>query len=184
MGEATNAVPEVKQSVVPHLMIRGAAKALEFYAEAFGATETFRAPTPDGRLMHASMMIGDSWVYLCDEFPEYGEGSTSPQALGGTPVVLHLNVPDVDASFARAVAAGATATMPPADMFWGARYGQVVDPFGHRWSISTPLPGKAPSAEEVAAKCRRGPAGGRHGLNDRRGRTLRRSPPPRGGGLG
>jgi uncharacterized glyoxalase superfamily protein PhnB len=152
MGEATKAVPEVKQSVVAHLMIRGAAKALDFYAEALGATEQFRAPTPDGRLMHASMTIGDSWVYLCDEFPEHSEVSTSPLTLGGTPVVLHLNVPDVDASFAKAVAAGATPAMPPADMFWGARYGQIVDPFGHRWSMATPLPG-APSAEEVAAKC-------------------------------
>ncbi|HEY2155818.1 MAG TPA: VOC family protein [Isosphaeraceae bacterium] len=152
MGEATNAVPEVKQSVVAHLIVRGAAKALEFYAEALGATEIFRAPTPDGRLMHASMMIGDSWVYLCDEFPEHNadHSTGSPQALGGTPVVLHLNVPDVDASFARAVAAGATPAMPPADMFWGARYGQVVDPFGHRWSMATPLAGGAPSAEEIA----------------------------------
>jgi PhnB protein len=152
MGEGTNAVPEVKQSVVAHLMIRGAAKALEFYAEALGATEVFRAPTPDGRLMHASMTIGDSWVYLCDEFPEYGEASTSPQALGGSPVVLHLNVADVDASFAKAVAAGATPSMPPTDMFWGARYGQVVDPFGHRWSMSTPLASGAPSPEDLV-KC-------------------------------
>ncbi len=149
MGEPTNAVPEVTQSVVAHLMIRGAAKALDFYVEALGATEMCRVPTPDGRLMHASMMIGDSWVYLCDEFPEHSGVSTSPQTLGGTPVVLHLNVPDVDASFAKAVAAGATAAMPPADMFWGARYGQVVDPFGHRWSMATPLKGPAPSLEEV-----------------------------------
>jgi uncharacterized glyoxalase superfamily protein PhnB len=147
MGEATKAVPEVKQSVVAHLMIRGAAKALDFYTEALGATEQFRAPTPDGRLMHASMTIGDSWIYLADEFPEYGEGSTSPQALGGSPVVLHLNVPDVDASYARAVAAGATPAMPPTDMFWGARYGQVVDPFGHRWSMATPLASGAPLPE-------------------------------------
>ena len=145
MGEATNGAPVARQSVVPHLTVKGGAEALAFYAEALGARELIRMPTPDGRLMHASMMIGDSWVYLCDEFPEYGEGSTSPQALGGSPVVLHLNVPDVDASFAKAVAAGATAAMPPADMFWGDRYGQIIDPFGHRWSMSTPSkPGTVP----------------------------------------
>ena len=148
MGEATKAGPEGKQSVVPHLVIRGAAKALDFYVEALGATETCRMPTPDGRLMHASMIIGDSWVYLCDEFPEQAGSQSSPQTLGGTPVLFHLHVPDVDATFSRAVAAGATAVMPPADMFWGARYGQVVDPFGHRWSMSTPL-ANASSPEEL-----------------------------------
>ncbi len=138
MAEATGSVPEVKQSVVPHLVIRGAAKALGFYVEALGAEERCRMPTPDGKLMHASMAIGDGLVYLCDEFPEQCSTSTSPETLGGTSVTIHLDVEDVDAAFARAVAAGATAAMPPTDMFWGDRFSQVVDPFGHRWSISTP----------------------------------------------
>jgi uncharacterized glyoxalase superfamily protein PhnB len=147
MGEATKAGPQ-QQAVVPHLVIRGAAKALDFYAQAFGAEGLCKIPAPDGRLMHGSMTIGDSWVYVCDEFPEHHSEMTSPQTLGGTPVALHLNVADVDASFARAVAAGATPAMPPADMFWGARYAQVVDPFGHRWSMAHPLP-NAPSMEEL-----------------------------------
>ncbi len=183
MGEATNAVPEVKQSVVPHLIVRGAAKALEFYAEALGATETFRAPTPDGRLMHASMTIGDSWIYLCDEFPEQCDASTgSPQTLGGTPVVLHLNVPDVDASFARAVAAGATRR----DAAGRHVLGRAVRP-GRR-PVRPPLvdvdaaAGRGPVGRGAPAVRRRGPAGGRDGLSPR-GRHS--GPlPPRGGGLG
>ena len=138
MGEATNGAPEGRHSVVPHLVVKGGVEALAFYAEALGARELRRMLTPDGRLMHASIEIGDSVVMLCDEFPEHCETSKSPLTLGGSPVYLHLNVDDIDASFARAVAAGATAAMPPADMFWGDRYGQIVDPFGHRWSMSTP----------------------------------------------
>jgi uncharacterized glyoxalase superfamily protein PhnB len=96
--------------------------------------------------MHASMEIGGSPIYLCDEFPDHNETSKGPLALGGTPVTFHLNVDDVDAAFARAVAAGATAVMPPADMFWGDRYAQIVDPYGHRWSMATPSkPGAVPA---------------------------------------
>ena len=138
MGESTNGNPAARQAVVPHLVVKGASDALAFYAEALGARETCRMPTPDGRLMHASMEIGGSVIMLCDEFPDHCETSKGPLALGGTPVVLHLNVDDIDASYARAVAAGATAAMPPTDMFWGDRYGQIVDPFGHRWSMATP----------------------------------------------
>jgi PhnB protein len=129
------AVPKAYGTVTAALSIRGAADALEFYGKAFGAKERSRMPGPDGKLMHAEVKIGDSIVMLGDEAPEMG--APSPQTLNGSPVALMLYVKDVDAVYSRAVAAGATPVMPPADMFWGDRYGQVRDPFGHRWSIAT-----------------------------------------------
>lgn len=135
-------------ALTPHLVIDGAAAAIAFYREAFGAVELMRLPGPAGRLMHVSLRIGDSMLMLADEFP--GCDATGPMKLGGSPVVLHLNVDDVDAVFARAVRAGATATMPVADMFWGDRYGQVTDPFGHRWSIGTHQ--RDMTVEEIAAE--------------------------------
>ncbi|GGC68263.1 VOC family protein [Undibacterium terreum] len=128
-------IPEGMHSLTPHLVCDDAAKAIEFYKKAFNAVELMRLPTPDGKLMHAAVRIGDSTLMLVDEFPEWG--SLGPKALKGTPITLHMYVEDVDASFAQAVAAGATAKMPPADMFWGDRYGLVIDPFGHQWSIAT-----------------------------------------------
>jgi PhnB protein len=129
------AVPKAYGAVTPALAIRGAADAIAFYRMAFGAKELSRMPGPDGKLMHAEIRIGDSIVMLGDESPEMG--SPSPQTLNGSPVGLMLYVKDVDAVFARAVAAGAKPVMPPADMFWGDRFGSVTDPFGHRWSIAT-----------------------------------------------
>jgi PhnB protein len=130
--------PEGQHTIIAHLVVRGAAEAIEFYKKAFGAVEQMRLPTPDGKIMHACLKIGDSSFFLCDEFPHAGDGCCkSPQSLGGSCVTLHLNVEDTDSVFARAVGAGAKATMPPADMFWGDRYAKVVDPFGHDWSIST-----------------------------------------------
>ncbi len=128
-------IPAGMHTVTPHLVCAGAAKAIDFYVEAFGAVEGGRLPGPDGRLMHAHLRIGDSAVMLVDEMPEWG--ALGPLALKGSPVTIHLYVEDADAAFARAVAAGAEATMPPADMFWGDRYAQVRDPFGHKWSIAT-----------------------------------------------
>lgn len=128
-------IPEGFRSVTPHLVCEGAAAALDFYVTAFGAVEISRMPGPDGRLMNAQMRIGDSMIMLNDDFPDYG--LPGPLALQGSPVAIHLYVPDVDASFAQAVAAGATPLMPPADQFWGDRYAVVKDPFGHRWSIAT-----------------------------------------------
>ncbi len=126
-------------TITPHLVIKGAAEAIEFYKRAFGAKEIHRMPFPgpDGqvRLMHAEVEIGDSRMFLADEFPEYG--STGPK--GNSPVTLHLWVSDADAAFAQAVGAGATVAMPLANMFWGDRYGKVVDPFGHHWSIAAHL---------------------------------------------
>jgi PhnB protein len=133
------------RTVTPHIVAKGAAEAIEFYTKAFDAVEQLRHLTPDGLVMHSALKIGDSEVYLCDEFPN--SCATSPKTLGGTPVTLHLYVDDADAVFNQAVEAGAEPVMPPADMFWGSRYGQVIDPFGHRWSVATPL---APEAAERA----------------------------------
>ena len=127
--------PSCMRSITPHLICAGAADAIEFYKKAFGAEEMMRLPGPDGRLMHAAVRIGNSMLMLVDEMPEWG--ALGPKALKGSPVTIHLMVDDVDAVFAQAVAAGATVKMPVADMFWGDRYGQVVDPFGHVWSIAT-----------------------------------------------
>ena len=132
---ATNYIPQGMHTVTPHLVCAGAADAIEFYKKAFGATETSRMPGPGGKLIHASVRIGDSTVMLVDEMPEYG--SLGPKALKGSPVVIHLYVEDADAFAARAAAAGAKVTMPVAEMFWGDRYGQLEDPFGHRWSVAT-----------------------------------------------
>ena len=128
-------IPEGMHSITPHLVCAGAAKALEFYQKAFGATEVGRLPGPDGRLMHAAMKIGDSTVMLADEMPEWG--SLGPKALKGSPVTIHIYVEDVDALVARAEKAGAKVTMPVADQFWGDRYGKLEDPFGHHWSVAT-----------------------------------------------
>ncbi len=122
-------------TVTPHLVVAGAAKAIEFYKKAFGAEEMMRLQGPDGSMWHASVLIGDSVVMLVDEMP--GMGSLGPKALKGTPVTIHLNVPDVDGSIERAVKAGAKVLMPAADMFWGDRYGVIQDPFGHKWSVAT-----------------------------------------------
>jgi uncharacterized glyoxalase superfamily protein PhnB len=126
-------------TVTPHLTCDGAAAAIEFYKKAFGAEEIARIPSPDGkRIMHAAIRIDGRPVYLVDDFPEYcGGKSETAVSLGGSPVTLHRFVADCDAAFRRAVEAGATAAMPPQDMFWGDRYGLLVDPYGHKWSLAT-----------------------------------------------
>ena len=123
----------------PHLVCKGAADAMDFYKSAFGAVEMMRLPGPDGKLMHGSMQINGCMVMFADEFGDVGteHSNAAPPTLGGTPVVIHLQVDDCDAWAARAVAAGAKTIMPMADMFWGDRYGLIEDPFGHRWSIAT-----------------------------------------------
>lgn len=126
------------QGVIPHLIVNGARKALDFYAAAFGATKIMEMPAQDGeRLMHAQMLVNGGPLMLCDDFPDFcgGQATEFPKR---APVTLHMAVPDVDATFAQAVAAGAEVVMAPADMFWGDRYAQVRDPFGHLWSLSTP----------------------------------------------
>jgi len=135
MSTSVKPIPEGMRMLTPHLICAGAAAAIDFYKRAFDASEQFRLPMPDGRLAHACLAIGDSTLMLVDEMPEHG--AFGPKALKGTAVCLHLYVPDTDAAIAKAVAAGATVTIPAADMFWGDRYGQVEDPFGHRWSLAT-----------------------------------------------
>jgi uncharacterized glyoxalase superfamily protein PhnB len=130
------AIPEGHHTLTAHIIVSGGAEAIEFYKKAFGAEEIGRMNGPDGKsVMHAEMKIGDSRLMLADEFPAMG--SRSPKSIGGSPVTIHLYVQDVDAVYNRAVAAGATATMPVMDMFWGDRYGKLRDPFGHDWSIAT-----------------------------------------------
>lgn len=135
MTQPVRPIPEGFRSVTPHLVCEGAAEALTFYQQAFGATELIRMPGPNGKLMHAEIRIGDSVLMLADDFPEYG--SRGPRALQGSAVTIHLYVEDADALWNRALAAGATALMPLGDMVWGDRYGMLVDPFGHHWSIAT-----------------------------------------------
>ena len=128
-------VPEGYHTATPYLIIKGAAKAIEFYKKAFGATELMRMADPNGRIGHAEIKIGNSPIMLADEVPEMGY--RSPQSLGGSPVSILLYVEDVDALFSQAVAAGAKVLRPPEDQFYGDRSGGVTDPFGHVWYIAT-----------------------------------------------
>jgi PhnB protein len=124
-----------KTTLRPHLVCRNANEAIEFYKMAFGAECACVIPHRDGRVMHAGLSIDGAEFFLVDEFPEHG--GHSPLALGGTPVTIHLQVPDCDAFFQRAVDAGCEVRLPLQDMFWGDRYGIVSDPYGHQWSIAT-----------------------------------------------
>lgn len=150
MNTTVQPIPEGMHRLTPHIVCRDASAAIDFYIRAFGARDAARLTGPDGKLMHGMLWIGDSALMLVDENPEWG--MQSPLSLKGTPVVLHLYVEDVDAALARAVDAGATLTMPAADMFWGDRYGQVRDPFGHQWSIARHIRDVSPADIEAASK--------------------------------
>ena len=142
-------IPDGFHSITPHLVVDGASDAIAFYEKAFGAQVCLRMMMPDGRyVLHAELSIGDSRLLLADAIPEFG--SRGPKALGGSPVAVHLYVEDADAAFERAIAAGATVTMPLSDMFWGDRYGRVTDPFGHVWSISAHVKDVAPLEMQAA----------------------------------
>ena len=130
-----NPIPEGYHSVTPYLIIRGAADAIEFYKKAFGATELFRFPGPDGKIGHAELQVGNSRIMLADEYPDMGYNG--PQTIGGSPVALMIYLADVDTVFNRAVEAGATVKEPLQDKFYGDRIGTVIDPFGHRWHLAT-----------------------------------------------
>lgn len=133
---AVSFLPEGCRTVTPHLVLRDAAKAMEFYQKAFGATTVMCMPGPDGKgVMHAELKIGDSLIFLADEWS--GMYAASPLKFNGTTVSIHLYVEDCDKLFNQAVAAGAKVSMPLMNMFWGDRFGQVTDPFGHLWSIAT-----------------------------------------------
>ena len=124
-------------TITPHVVVRDAARAVDWYTNVLGAEERLRIPVPDGRLMSVELRFGDSTVMLADEFPEMG--IVSPQTLGGTYMALHLMVEDVDGVWQRALDAGAEVFHPLQDSFWGERHGQVIDPFGHRWGLAQHL---------------------------------------------
>jgi len=126
-------VPEHMHTITPHLVVKSTSDAIAFYQKAFGAIEHYRMPMPDGAIMHAEIQIGDSVFFMNDEIM----GAKSPQSLGGSPITVHLQVEDVDALWNQAVTAGCQVAMPLADMFWGDRYGILVDPFGHLWSMAS-----------------------------------------------
>ena len=138
----------VEPSLSPHLVVDGAAAAIDFYVRAFDAVELGRVPGPNGKLIHAALRINGCVVLLNDDFPEMTDGkSMTPIALGGTPVTIHLMVPNVDVRYQQALDAGATVVAPLEDQFWGDRYGVVRDPFGHHWSLGQPI--REVSYEEI-----------------------------------
>jgi PhnB protein len=141
-------IPEGFHSVTPYLTVHDAARAIDFYKKAFGATERYRMDGPGGKVAHAEIKIGDSIVMLGDE--SIAAGNRSPQSLGGTATGLFIYVEDVDSAFNRAASAGAKVDMPVADMFWGDRYGKLTDPFGHSWSLATHIEDVAP--QEMARR--------------------------------
>jgi PhnB protein len=134
---SVKAIPDGYHSITPYITCRDAERAIDFYQQAFGATLKGGGVMkgPDGKVMHAELVIGDSVIMVSDEYPTFG--SVSPQSIGGSASGLHIYVEDVDSAFDRAVKAGAIVEMPVGDMFWGDRYGKLRDPFGHKWSIAT-----------------------------------------------
>ncbi len=155
---AVKPIPEGYHSVTPYLIIKGAADAIEFYKKAFGATELFRFPTPDGKIGHAEIKIGDSPIMLADEVTEMGY--KSPQTLGGSPVSLGIYVEDVDTIFNQAVTAGASIREALQDKFYGDRIGTLVDPFGHVWHVATHKEDVSPEEMERRAKAASAKASG------------------------
>lgn len=151
-GDARPAhLPEGFQSITPQLTVRGAAAAIDFYKKAFGAIERERAIGPDGRsIQHACLKIGTSLLLLHDEYPEMNVHG--PLAYSGSPVTIHLYVENVDEVYHRAVAAGAKVEMDLQNMFWGDRYAQLIDPFGHKWSIATHLEDVTPKQKKAREK--------------------------------
>jgi PhnB protein len=147
---ATQPIPEGYHTVTPYLAVDDAAEAIEYYTKAFGAKERARMETPDGKIGHAELEIGDSLVMLSDPFPQ--ASTRSPKELGGTSVSVFMYVEDVDAVVKQAVDAGAKVTMEVADQFWGDRFGSVMDPFGHLWSIATHVEDVPP--EEMAERAK------------------------------
>jgi PhnB protein len=147
---AVKPVPEGYNTVTPYLAVEDAAEAIEYYKKAFGAKERVRMDTPDGKIGHAELEIGDSLVMLADPFPQ--ASTRPPKELGGTTVSVFLYVEDVDAVVKQAVDAGATVTMEVADQFWGDRFGSITDPFGHSWSVATHVEDVPP--EEMAERAK------------------------------
>lgn len=138
-------IPDTYHSATPYLTVRGADAAIDFYRRAFGAKELFRMPGPNGKIMHAEILLGDSHIMLADESAACG--SQAPATLNGTPVGIFLYVEDVDKTFKQALKAGANETLPVQDMFWGDRFGRLTDPFGHKWMLATHIEDVTP--EEI-----------------------------------
>ncbi len=147
MNPTVKPIPEDMHTLTPHIVCEGAMEAIDFYKRAFGAIEGGLLKTKDGKLMHAMLRIGDSALMLMEENKDWG--ALGPKSLNGSPVTLHMYVRDVDAAFAKAVAAGATSKMEPTEMFWGDRYGVLTDPYGHSWALATHVKDLTP--EQIAA---------------------------------
>lgn len=147
MTTKPTALPDGATAVIPHLVCADAAAAIDFYAQAFDAVEEMRMPGPDGKLVHALIRINGAPIMLMDEFPEWG--ALGAKSIGKTAVTIHLYVSDVDAAFQQAIDAGATVEMEVSDQFWGDRYGSVIDPFGHSWSLATPGANPPQTPEEL-----------------------------------
>ncbi len=142
----SKAIPDGYHTVTASLTLKDGAAAIDFYQRAFGAREIMRVASPDGKIMHAEIQVGDSRIMLADEYP--GIGCVSPVSAGHATSSLYLYVPDVDAAFARAVGAGAKVVMPVTDMFWGDRFAAVDDPSGHRWGLATHVEDPSPAEFE------------------------------------
>jgi PhnB protein len=155
MSDEIKAIPEGYNSLNAYFVVPSAADAIEFYTKALGAAELFRMEGPGGSVMHAEVRIGDSVLMLSDENPS--QGTVAPASLGGSPVHILMYVEDVDTGYRQAIEGGAKEVMPPADMFWGDRFGKFIDPFGHNWSIATHVENVSPEemnrrAEEAFAQ--------------------------------
>ncbi len=151
MAGNVKSVPEGMNTITPHLVMRNAIEAIDFYTKAFGAQVKGVHKTPDGRVMHAELKIGNSMIFLADEFPGMGN-CASPKTLGGSSVTLNLYSNNVDQLFKQAISAGATVTMPLENQFWGDRYGQIRDPFGHNWALGQHVEDVSP--EELDRRAR------------------------------
>jgi PhnB protein len=147
MQKTVKPIPDGYNTITPHLTFKDAKKAIEFYKKALGAKEMECHQMENGKIIHATLKIGNSMLMLADEFPEHSCGISTPHQLNGTTAMFHLYFDNVDVAFNQAVSAGAKVKMPLADMFWGDRYGQLEDPFGHLWSMSTHIADV--SSEEV-----------------------------------
>jgi PhnB protein len=145
-------IPEGYNTVTPYLVIKGAAKAIDYYKRVFGATETVRMPGPNGTVGHAELKIGDSHIMLADENPSMGQGHTSASTIGASPISLYVYLPDVDKVFDRAIAEGAKVLKPVQDQFYGDRSGFLQDPFGHLWGVATHVEDVSPQEMQERMK--------------------------------
>lgn len=151
MPTSVNPIPEGFHTIQPSLIVRNAAQAIDFYKKALGAEELVRMPSPDGKIMHAELKIGDSVIFISEESPNMGF-CKSPQTLGGCTGTLNVYVSDADKTFNQSISAGAKETVPIADMFWGDRYGIVTDPYGYVWGIATHKENLTPAEMQQRAR--------------------------------